>query len=844
MALSKFLRIIRQTLKSPSVLVLPGILFLHFVIYAQQPNPIERQVSNPITDKPNVNPPPNQTLEEAPAPLYRPGKKPDDLSSNELKISAAKQTVIGPEKAHVVTYEGNVDARIGIYRLQADKVIDYEDENRVIAEGSVVLDQAGERITGSRGEWNYATKRGFFVNSTGFTDRTEDGTVVYFTADRLVKVSPDTTVAYKAVVTACEDNVPKWSFYTSRAVIKKGKRVGLRSPVLKAKGIPVFYLPYASVPTKKKDRQSGFLTPSFSYSQLKGFRLSNAYYQTLGRSADLTLRNDIYSARGLGFGGDFRARSNDRSFLDLGFFTVKDRILGEKVSPQFPDQGGSSLYARGVQYFPNGFIAVVDVNIVSNLAFRQLFSDSVQQAISPIEKSQVFLYKNFDNHSLHFLAGDQVTSIPNLRIRSRQLPSIAFDRRPSLLGFLKEKLPLYFSFESSLDGLSRKETADDIGLLRQNGTPNPLITPSIVQRFDFHPRFSLPLSFKGWALTTTAAARGTFYSDSIDPVTRLSLGTDVTRGYSELEVDLRPPALAKNYHHSDGSFSFRHLIEPYVTYRKISGIDNFENIIRFDYQDTVADTNEIEYGLTNRFFIRRSPSNPEGHAVEMDGQPPKDSQPYEVFSLTLRGKYFFDPTFGGALIPGQRNQFYPINTLSGYSYGGVPRTFSPVSVEATYRPLSTLFVDTRADLDTSGAGVRSLFTTVGLNRRLFQIYQSYYYTRAIPLPPSLQPFADAGGNEAGTLQGSQWSPSVFIGDRNNGFFGGTSFFFEFTNRPNTGGSSLVNTVATVGYGFNCCAVTLQNYTYNLGVRQENRIVFSFRLNGIGTFGTEQFGQGP
>jgi len=37
-------------------------------------------------------------------------------------------------------------------------------------------------------------------------------------------------------------------------------------------------------------------------------------------------------------------------------------------------------------------------------------------------------------------------------------------------------------------------------------------------------------------------------------------------------------------------------------------------------------------------------------------------------------------------------------------------------------------------------------------------------------------------------------------------------------------------------------VTAQNYTFNVGVRQENRLVFSFRLNGIGTFGTEQIGQ--
>ena len=35
---------------------------------------------------------------------------------------------------------------------------------------------------------------------------------------------------------------------------------------------------------------------------------------------------------------------------------------------------------------------------------------------------------------------------------------------------------------------------------------------------------------------------------------------------------------------------------------------------------------------------------------------PLSIQPYEIFTLTVRGKYFFDKTFGGALVPGQRNQ--------------------------------------------------------------------------------------------------------------------------------------------------------------------------------------------
>jgi LPS-assembly protein len=811
------------------------------LVLAQQTNPVDRQVSNPITDTPNVNP----LVQEQPVRPKLPAEKKEGAqSTEELTVNAGKQTVSGPKDALVFVYEGNVDARIGTFRLQADKVTVYEATNRVIAEGSVVFDQGDQqRITGSRAEWNYRTKTGFFVNSTGFTNQTQDGTVIYFTADSVEKVNSDTVVVINAEITACEDNVPKWSFKTSRAEIKAGDRVRIKSPTFRIKGVPVLFMPYASISIKKRDRASGFLTPTFGGSGEKGFRLSTAYYQTLGRSADATLRNDIYSKRGLGFGLDVRTRANSRSFLNFGFYAVKDRIFGVKASEHDPDQGGSSFYVKGVHYFPNGFLAAADVNITSNLTFRQVFSDNIQQAISPDERSQIFINKNFGDYSFNFLARSQVTSIPNVRIRTRQLPSITLDKRPSALHYFKQ-LPVYFSFEGGLEGVSRKETVDDLALFHSEVKGEPIFSPSIVQRFDVHPRFSVPVNFSGWSVTAMMGLRATYYSNSIDPATRLILSRDLVRGYGEFELDVRPPALARNFYHSDGSFFFRHVIEPYVVYRKIEGITNFERIIRFDYTDAIADTNEIEFGITNRFFTRRSTENVNSKAQRENNRPriPLSSQPYEALTVTVRGKYFFDPYFGGALIPGQRNQFYPINTFSGFSFGGVPRRFSPLNIEARYRPSSSLFADVRSDFDVQSKGLRAMSVTFGINRPLVQAFQTFYYTRAIELAPSLLQFADARGKEAGTVRGSQWSPSIFLGNRAHGLFGGLSFFFDFQHQPGQQKSSLVSSVLTLGYSFDCCAVVIQNRTYDVGLRNENHLVFSFRLNGIGTFGTEQLGQ--
>ncbi|HVF27717.1 MAG TPA: putative LPS assembly protein LptD, partial [Pyrinomonadaceae bacterium] len=276
---------------------------------AQQTNPVDRQVTNPITDTPNVNP-----LQQAQPILPRRRQTTDGTgtsSTEELTVVAGTQEVSGPEKARVFAYTGNVDVRVGIYRLQADKVTVYESDNKVIAEGSVVFDQGElQRITGSRAEWNYATKTGFFVNSTGYSNQTQDGTILYFTADRVEKVSADRVVILDGEITACDEDVPKWSFKAERAEIRLNDRVRARRPSFNIKGKPVFLLPYVSIPIKRRDRASGFLTPTFSGSGSKGFRLSNAYYLTLGRSADITFRSDIYTKRGVGVGADLRTRAN------------------------------------------------------------------------------------------------------------------------------------------------------------------------------------------------------------------------------------------------------------------------------------------------------------------------------------------------------------------------------------------------------------------------------------------------------------------------------------------------------------------------------------------------------
>lgn len=812
---------------------------------AQQTNPVERQVANPITDTPNVNPISAEQSIVPPKTKKKPSVEPEG-GNGEVVVYSEKQTVEGEQGKRIVVHEGNVDVRYGIYRLQADKVTIYEAENKMVAVGSVVFDQGDDqRITGARGVWNYKTKLGYFEDSTGFTNQTNDGTVIYFSAERVERVSLNEVVVTKGKFTACEEAVPKWSFTADSARIRTNDKIKIKNGKFRIRDVALLPLPYVSIPIKARDRSSGFLTPTVGYSAAKGLRLSTAYYQTLGRSVDATIRTEIYSSRGLGYGMDVRTRANSRSYFNFGFYAVKDRIFGHRADANHPDQGGSIVYAEGVHYFPNGFTASADVRLTSNLAFRQAFSDGIQQIISPIEVSQVFVNKSWNNYTLDLLARSQVISIPNVRIKTRNLPSISFEKRPSMLSFLSG---VYFGFKTSLDGVSRREVVDDVSLYRRQTGSDPVVSPAIGQRLDIYPELLLPLHAKYITVTASASGRITYYSNSFNNL-RQVVGLDLVRKYGEFDLDIRPVALAKNFYAKSGAFRFRHVIEPYATYRYIKGVDNFDRIIRFDELDTITDTNEIEFGVSNRIYIRRYAEAVTGEAQKLlqdtppEKREPLSAQPYELFNLTVRGKYFFDETFGGALIPGRRNEIAPITALTFYSFGGVPRRFSPLSIDATYRPQRTIFANTRMDVGIQGDGLRDISATVGYDTGNLKFFQTFYYTRAVTLIPSLQQYADERGKEAGTLRGSQWSPSIFVGNRDHGWYGGSSVFFDFENRRATKQSPLISSLYTLGYSYDCCGLALQYYTFNVGVRHENRVVFSFRLKGIGSFGTEQFGQG-
>jgi len=454
------------------------------------------------------------------------------------------------------------------------------------------------------------------------------------------------------------------------------------------------------------------------------------------------------------------------------------------------------------------------VNITSSFDFRQVFSDNILSAISPEERSLFYLNKNWRSFSFNAQFGEQSSFIADQIVKVRKFPSVELSKRPTKVS---ESLPFYFSFDSGLEGVRRSETSGDQFNLK---------TPSVVQRLDFAPRLTFPLkSFAGFTVTPSLGFRSTFYSDSLDPVQRVVTGQNLFRNYADLQVDIRPPALAKVFHNKDGSPWFKHIIEPFIEYRQIEGIDEFDSTLRVDERDLIAETNEVAFGISNSFLVKRT--NGEGTAP----------QTHEWLNLTLTQKYFFDPTFGGALREGQRNQFFPINTLAGFAFGSFARDLSPLNIKARLRPTQSVFADLRLNYDTKYHDFRDFIVGAGITKGIFSVSQSWYYTRRIAV--------DEFRFDPSTLPGNQMDISAFLGNVSKGPYGGFTVSYDLRDKLFNGGvrdRRLINLTTTAGWAWDCCSINIQTITFNAGLRDENRIVFAFTLKGIGTIGTENFGQ--
>ncbi len=786
-----------------------------------------------------------------------PALVPTLASSTETPAEEDEATIrsLHQEKDGTVYHlQGAVEIHYRGYVLQADQITYHSDTGDSELEGHVILDGGpyDEHVEASHGTYNIRTETGIFygvIGTVGLRLRKSRYVLTTsnpfaFTGKIVEKHGPDHYLVRQGSVTTCELPRPKWQFNAGRIVVDVDGTAKIYNSDFRLLGMPVFYFPFVTHPVQKQQRQSGLLIPSFGNSSTKGKIAGESVYWAVNRSADMTLGAEYYSRRGWSQRAEFRARPSDTSYLFFNYVGVLDRGIG---TPRV-DQGGEDARFLAERRFGT-FRGVANVDYLSSFVFRIAFTDVYTQAIDSEVRSQIFLsnttngfhfnalaerYQNFEvcNPQTETNAGCTTLTQTEL-VRILHTPSFFISGEERQLG----NTPLYWSFQSAAEGLQRREAPE--------GSQAGFRTAALVGRFDFAPSLVMPVQWRGWSFRPELTLRDTFY-------TQTSADDTLNRKSLETSLELRPPALSRIFDRPWLGRKWKHVIEPRMKYDFVTGINNdryrlpYDNILRFDATDVLTNTNEVEYSVVNRLYAKRLDPNArdcdalgmstltiggvqQTGAVPWEVPPTPDaptcaSGPREILSWEIGQKYFFDPTFGNALDPGQRNVFASTADFTGIAFLNSERHFAPLISRLRVETSPRTSTEWDLDYDLQAGRINSSAALVNYHYGPFTVGGGDAFLRVID--------NSIGSLPTGANDFHQFRVLAGYGQLNKrGLSAASSFGFDANH------GSLQYATAQSSYNWDCCGLSLEYRRFALGsVRNENQYRFSFTLANVGAFG--------
>ena len=775
--------------------VVPPLLL--FLLVA--PRPIRAQV--------NGNSQPQSSPADTSKASTKPQTKNPSLRGPQAKQPAAGATLEAAQQRQVgkIYYaDGHVDVHYENTRLRADHVEYNEDTQVVLAHGNVQLDYLTQHVEAEDARYEVATGRGTFhhVRATFAVQRRQSPTLlispnpIYFEAETADRLNPDTYKVHKAWMTVCDPQKPTWKFYAPEATVYMRDSVHLENGNFRLFSVPVLYLPYATFPAEKQ-RASGFLIPDIGDSSSKGLILGDAFYWAPTDWADFAIGANYYSRRGWSQRADLRMRPWENARLDINYNGVVDR--GLETSTGTINQGGHEAKLLFTALLPDGWRAVADLDNLSSLTYRIAFSETFVQAINSEVRNAAFLTKNFRGFSLNFAANsykNYVSATPDTFVSLRTAPEARFssvDQAPW------EKLPIYFSFDAFTGASHREDTVTGFQ------------TPNFVARTEFAPTVTIPFHFGPWLdVTPTFTFRTTYYGGQLQ--NGLYVGNGFFRTTEEFSLDLRPPTIERVWGDSTTGKRWKHVIEPEIIYTDVNGVKDFARFVRFDEDETLTDTNEIQYGVTQRLYFREGEGGTQ-----------------ELVSWSISEKYFFDPSFGGALVPGERNVFQTTDNLTPFAFLDQARHFSPIVSDIRVEPgrhFDTQFI---VNLDPRHGQLTAIGELVK-----WKPYREYFLTVAhfsvVNLPT---PVIDNPPNFDFEPRSNQVRTLIGYGDLTRRGFNSTFGVSYDLSR-----GSFQNQIAEVGYNGSCCGLGFEYRRFSFGsIRSENQYLVVFRIANLGSLGT-------
>ena len=265
--------------------------------------------------------------------------------------------------------------------IQSEKSIIIDNEKNKYIFDNLILDLNTNEIAGKELKVEY--EKSYFGNKNN--DPQLKGRSVYSNDDEL-KV-------YKAVFSTCNiDNKKCRGWEVNSKVFRHDKIKKIfeyKDTWLKILDYKVFFLPYFNHPDPSIKRKSGFLTPSYSNSEVQGNSIKIPYFKVLGIDKDLTFNPIFFADKSFLLQNEYRQIfKNSYTLSDFGFLVGEGGTKGHFFYNQIGKLSDRTDYeinverVRGDNYLKNYNLKstsklITNDNVLkSRIDLDQNFSDS------------------------------------------------------------------------------------------------------------------------------------------------------------------------------------------------------------------------------------------------------------------------------------------------------------------------------------------------------------------------------------------------------------------------------------------------------------------------------------
>ncbi len=741
---------------------------------------------------------------------------------------------------NLYTLDGDVVIYYRTFIVHADHATYNDGTGEIDARGHMMIDGGpdNEHFLADHGTINVDADTGDFfdVEGTLGVERNPRGRMVFtspnpfaVTGREVLQLGQGKYRVIHGTMTSCRMPKPDWRILSQMIELNNGV-AKTSNGFFELFGMPVMYLPYVTHPIAEQ-RETGILLPYIGNNTSKGLILGEGFYLTLGRSADLTIASQYFSKRGWAPNGMFRYRGLGEDFANVHFHSLLDRGLPLSNGTR-ANQGGIDINGDGRFDFSPHTTGVVDAEYLSSYVYRLVFEEDYAIAINSEVKSQAFATHEdrdiWESLRMNRYQDFQSSSVPGDEVRILHLPEIDVEAADRRLGGTESVSPVWWGLSGSAALLSRLDYPS-------------FRTSAEVPRVDFYPRLSMPLHFDGWSFRPEAAVRETWYGKSQFPagleqipVVR-SAGT--TRTDVETGFDFRPPVLERDFSapwlgHVLGG-DLRHTIEPDVSYRYVTGINNFQQILRFDETDVASNTNEAEYGLTQRLFLRNLPAHPCKGEEALGPSTMCGGGTRDWISWRVAQKYYFEPDFDRAITRGTPNPLETTLDFTGIDFLTEDRHNSPVISRLRMRTTTASDLEWDLDYDAKVGKITSsnIFAAYQHGFYRLQFGDSYVNVPLGTTPLSTTPSPPASPNAPNPYNQIHMAAIYGAASKLGPSFG-LNAAYDLVHQQLQYGA------AQVQYNLrNCCGLDFQYRRFSLGsIRDDTEYFYSLNFAGFSNVG--------